>query len=160
MSRMRNVTIENARLIFKNFNGNEDRFNPKGKRNFCVLLNHEDAEILAQDGWSIKHLSPKDENDEPTPYIKIAVSYKLKPPKIVVISSKGRNELDETTIGLIDWAEIAVADLIITPSGWDVNGKTGVTAYLKSLYITVVEDELEKKYNNYGSASQDPDDEC
>jgi hypothetical protein len=54
--------------------------------------------------------------------------------------------LDENSIETLDWAEIEKADLIVTPYAWTVGAKSGIKAYLKSLYVTVVEDELELKY--------------
>ena len=41
------IAIENAELRFKNFSGKEGRFNAKGNRNFCVLLNPNDAYQLS-----------------------------------------------------------------------------------------------------------------
>ena len=51
-----NITIENARIGFRNFSGKEGKYNPKGARNFCVFLAKEDAENLEQEGWNIKWL--------------------------------------------------------------------------------------------------------
>ena len=37
-------------------------------------------------------------------------------------------------------------DLTLNPYAWEVNGKTGVKAYLKSIFVTIVEDDLDRKY--------------
>ena len=143
-----NITIENARLVFKNFSGKEGRYNAKGNRNFCVLLNNDIAEVLRKDGWSVKWLNPREEEEEPQAYIQVTVKFGSIPPKIVLVSSKGKTVLGEDEVSLIDWAEIKNADIVIRPYNWEVNGKTGVKAYLKSLWVTIVEDEFEDKYRD------------
>ena len=141
-----NITIEGARIVFRNFEGKEGKFNTAGKRNFCVLLDDELAKTLQDDGWNIKWLQPREEGDEPQAYIQVAVNFGTVPPKIVLVTSGGKQTLDERNINILDWAEIANVDLIIRPYNWEMNGKTGVKAYIKSMYVTIAEDEFEKKY--------------
>ena len=141
-----NITIEGARLVFRNFEGKEGKFNAAGKRNFCVLLDDDLAHTLQDDGWNIKWLNPKEEGDEPQAYIQVAVSFGVVPPKIVLITSAGKQTLDERSISILDWAEIENADVISRPYNWEMNGKTGVKAYVKALYIKIAEDEFERKY--------------
>lgn len=141
-----NITIENARIIFRNFSGTESQYNPAGKRNFCVLIDDDLASVLIEDGWNVKYLKPVDENDDPQAYMQVSVSYNTIPPKIVMVSSKGKTVLDETNVGQLDYADIARVDMIIRPYNWEVRGATGVKGYVKSLWVTIEEDELEKKY--------------
>lgn len=147
------ILIENARLVFRNFAGKEDQYNREGNRNFCVLLDPEVAEAMANDGWNIKVLRAREEGDEPQPYIQISVGYKVRPPRVVMITSRGKTDLDEEAIELLDWADIIQADLIFQPSNWQVGDKSGIKAYLKSLFVTVQEDELEKKYGDIPDVS-------
>ena len=140
------LLVEKARILFRNFTGKEGQYNREGDRNFCLLLDPEKAEELAQDGWNIKTLKPREPGDEPQPYLHVSVSYKGRPPKIVMITSRGRSDIPERMVEILDWADFRQVDLIVRPYEWTVNGKSGIKAYLKSLFVTIEEDYLELKY--------------
>lgn len=139
-------SIEGAKIVFRNFSGKEGRYNPAGRRNFSVLLNPEFAQQLLADGWNVKFLQPKEEDDIPQAHLQVRVAYGPYPPKVVLITSRGKTALSEDEINILDWAEIANVDLIVRPYTWEVQGKQGISAYLKAAYITIVEDEFERKY--------------
>ena len=141
-----NIVIENTRIGFRNFSGEAGKYNPAGRRNFCVFLDPEMSKVLQDDGWNVRWLQPRDGNDDPTPYLQVAVSFDNIPPKVVLITSSGKTVLDESSVNILDWAEIDTVDLIIRPYNWTVNGTSGVKAYVKSMYVTIVEDEFESKY--------------
>lgn len=141
------ITIENARLIFRNFAGKEKKYNTEGNRNFCVTLSPEDGDHLQSMGWNVRYLSPRDPDEAPQAYLQVTVEYnKGRPPKIVMITSQGKTILDQDSVANLDWAEFENVDLQISPYNYEVGGRKGIKAYLQSMYVTLVEDELEKKY--------------
>jgi len=145
----RQVLIEDAQILFRNFGGAESPKNRKGDRNFCVILDDEIAANLLEDGWNVKRLKPKEEEDSPPYFLQVKVKYEIRPPRIVMITSAGSVNLNAETVETLDYAEIEKCDVLINPYDWDVNGAQGTTAYLKSMYVTIEEDALERKYAQY-----------
>ena len=72
--------------------------------------------------------------------LQVAVEYKNFPPRIVQISGNGQTVLTENQLSLLDDAEITNIDLIIRPYNYNVNGKSGVKAYCKTMYVTLQEE--------------------
>ena len=153
-----NVNIENAKIRFRNFTGEPTKFNKVGgKRTFSVVLEEEAAKKLIEDGWNVKTWEPEGA-DEPVYHLPVEASYNLYPPKIYMISGNKKTLLTEDTIAALQYAEFSNVDLIIRPYCWEVQGKTGVKAYVKSMYVTIVEDEFEKKYRDLDGDEESDDD--
>ena len=144
-----NIKIENARIVFRNLSGKPDKFNPQGgKRSFSVVIEDpEFANELKREGWNIKQFNQSpDSDEEPAHFISVKVSYNNIPPHIYLCTSKNKTLLNEDTVGQLDYAEISNVDIVITPYQYEMNGRTGISAYVKTMYVTVVEDEFASKY--------------
>lgn len=144
-----NIKIENARIVFRNLSGKPDKFNPQGgKRSFSVVIEDpEFANELKKEGWNIKQFNPSpDSDEEPAHFISVKVSYNNIPPHIYLCTSKNKTLLNEDTVGQLDYAEISNVDIVITPYQYEMSGRSGISAYVKTMYVTVVEDEFASKY--------------
>lgn len=162
------ATIYGARIIFRNFKGKETNFNAEGDRNFGVILPDDVGEAMLADGWAVKRLKAteeeQDEGIEFGPYwLSVKVDYKKgRPPKIRQVTSRGPTLLQEENVADLDNVDIAIdeetglpkVDLIVRPFFWEVGGRSGIKAYLQSMYITIEEDELEKKYAHLQESEQ------
>ena len=150
--------MENARLIFRNFEGREGDYNRKGDRNFGLVIEDEELlEQLIEDGWNVKTFIPKnndnyDDEPEEVKWLPVTVRYDNVPPKVVLLTRRKKTKLDEENINTIDYANIEKVDLTVTPYEWTVNGKSGIKAYLQTMYVKIVEDEFADKYADYEEA--------
>lgn len=141
------IFIEGATLLWRNFSGAESKFNKSGDRNFCVIIDDEKmSQKMISDGWNLKPLQKRDDDDIQKYYLQVAVRFDNFPPKVVMITRKTKITLDEESVSTLDFADIANADLILNASSWSVNGKEGIKAYLKALYVTIEEDKFAAKY--------------
>jgi hypothetical protein len=149
-------TIKDARLMWRNFAGIEAKYNAKGNRNFTIFLTPEDSENLTRMGLNVKTLPIRDEDPDDKvaqDILKVKVNFKGRPPRLVLVTHKGRTQLDEDTAMLLDAAYMKNVDLILSPYWWDVDGKEGVAVSIKAIYMTIVEDELEMMYSDLPDAT-------
>ncbi len=150
-----NISIDNAQIRFRNFTGEPTKFDKAGgKRTFSVILDAEMADKLRDDGWNVKSWEP-DGADEPIYHLPVEISYKIYPPKVWMISGNKKTMLQEDTISALQYAEFTKVQLIIRPYCWEVNGKSGIKAYVKAMYVTIEEDEFEKEYRNFEDDEDD-----
>lgn len=146
--RIPKLRIEGAVLKWRNFAGKETRYTPAGKRFFSVVLDEDIAKKLKEDGWNIKWKIPKNPDDDSIAILEVEVKFGEYPPKIVEITERGKTTLTENKISILDYAEFANVDLIITPYVWEVNGRGGVKAYLDTMYFEIIQDEFAEKYKD------------
>lgn len=138
--------IPETQLLFKNFGGEKKEYNEAGNRQFSVLLSMgDDIASLIDYGWNVKPLRSED-GEPPMYYLTVSVSYKTRPPSAWLVKTAGKLPLNEMMINMLDYVPILFADVVINPYHWDVNGKTGVKAYLDTIYVIIDEHMFDIKY--------------
>ena len=141
------LQIDDARIIYRNFRGEGGKFNREGDRNFAVVIPKQElADELRNRGWNVKIKPPKDEEDSPFMYLPVKVKFNDRGPQVYLRTGDRINRLDEETISILDDINIRSVDLDIRPYDWDVNGKSGRTAYLQSIEVIQEIDRFAARY--------------
>ena len=142
------LQIDDAIITYRNFSGEASKFNREGDRNFAVVITNPDiADDLAARGWNVKIKPPREDGDDPFMYLPVKVKFSDRGPNIYLKSGDNVNELDEDSIACLDNIDILAVDLDVRPYDWEVNGKTGRTAYLQSIHVTQRVDRFAARYS-------------
>ena len=141
------LQIDDARIAFRNFRGEGDKFNREGDRNFVLIIPTEEiADALTKEGWNVKIRDPREECDTPFMYLPVKVKFNDRGPQVYLVTGNRRNRLDEGTVAMLDDIDIINVNLDIRPYDWEVNGKTGRTAYLQAIEVFQEIDRFAARY--------------
>lgn len=158
------IKLEGIQLIWRNFAGEKKLYNENGKRKFAIPLDEDVALKLYNAGWNVKDnvnkVNDLTHSAEEVLYhleVNVKIDGKVMPRLFVVAKKWSEREqgaisvrtlLDEENVPLaiLDFAPVEYADVILRPFNYDINGKKGVSAYLKTLFAFLRQDDLEAKY--------------
>ena len=145
------LEIEDARIIYRNFEGLASKFNREGDRNFAVIIPNDDiCNELVENGWNVKIRPPRDEDDSPFMFLPVKIKFNSRGPAAYVRSGDNVTKLTEDTIGMLDEIDIQSVDMDLRPYDWDVNGKQGRTAYLQAINVIQNVDRFGQQYIEEG----------
>lgn len=151
------LQIDDARIIFKNFEGRGDKFNREGDRNFSLLIEDPDtADAMIREGWNVKIKDGRDEDDGPFMRLPVKVKFTDYGPTVYLKTGDNINKLDEESIGMLDQIDIESVDMDLRPYDWEVNGRTGRTAYLENLHVVQRIDRFAARYARIGDDERLP----
>ena len=149
--------IMGTKLIFRNFAGKQTDFNRLGDRNTCVVIPDDRVQEFIDKGYNVKIYQPKDEQAAAVYYIKARINFERDPlPKIYLITSLSKPKKlnvderkggDPDEVNQLDWSDIESIDIEISPWAYNKNGRSGVSAYIRQLYVKLIEDPFYEKYN-------------
>ena len=141
------LQINDAKIIFKNFEGRGDKFNRAGDRNFSLLIEDPNtADALVKEGWNVKIKPGRDEDEEPFMRLPVKVKFTEYGPNVYLRTGDRVNKLDEESISCLDDIDIESVNIDIRPYDWEVNGRTGRTAYLQSMEVIQRIDRFSARY--------------
>ena len=147
MANVNNINIEGAMIIWKNFSGERDKFNP-GKRGFSVVIDDTVmADELRQEGWNVKDRPLQEGADDSEQEWTLPVKLNMnRYTQVWLIVGNHKTLLNEDTVAQLDVVDIVNCDISIRPYEWEMNGRTGITAYVDSMYVTIRENKFAEKY--------------
>jgi hypothetical protein len=142
------LQIDDARITFRNFAGRADKYNRAGDRNFAIVIDSEElADDLIDRGWNVRVRPPREEGDAPFMYMPVKIKFNDRGPAAYLTTGHAKNRLDEDTISCLDEIDILGVNLDIRPYDWEVNGKTGRTAYLQAIEVFQEVDRFAARYS-------------
>lgn len=142
------ITIKDCSIAYKNFRGIGSDYNNDGDRNFTIVVDEKTAKALQEAGYNIRVQPGRREGDNDRYLLKVNVSYRFTAPNIYVVDAGLRTKLTEETVGRLDGANVDYIDLSFAPSRWKKGAREGVAAYLKTLYVYLQVDELDREWND------------
>lgn len=156
--KFKNLTLDDLFRI--NFAGRVTEMNENGYKQFNLKIYDEElAAKLDADGWNIFHTKESERYGDPVAALPVEIRYhyeedlKYLNPKIYKCTARhdgGKPRpvlLTEDLIPDLEKDEIVNIDLWITPSYWKKNGKSGIKAYVDSMWVTIEEDDIRSKYD-------------
>ena len=154
---MKSLVIKDAEIYFKNFRGKElPIYNPSGKRTFCVRIDGRKAKKLKKEGWAIKEVYINKSQTKKRWILPVTIydtwadtklnSQAIQHTRHLPRSSRSSKEfaiignedlrlckqLSHHSMGLLDIANITNSQMVIRGYEWDVNGKQGIKAFLRT----------------------------
>lgn len=161
MNKPEDLIIRNAHVIFMKLSNTPDRFGDTTRKFDLVLDDKDLVSSLTEAGWPVKIKVPKNTDYEPYSYLRCkmkfhddnpAVRYD---PTVVLIDGRSKTKLTAQTVGLLDNERINKIDLVLTPYAWENSNGSGISVYVKSMYVTVDTDPLAAEYD-FGDESDVP----
>lgn len=154
------LQFDDVEIIWPNFSGKPDKYNRDGKRSFNIIIPDEETKkALEAEGWTVKTKAANDDYEDPLYYMPVKVSYHRDPelqhldPVVTLVTGRRSNELDEESVDNLDHIDILeIPHMDISPYDWEVNGKTGRSAYLKKAIIVQEVD----RYHDYLAGRENP----
>ncbi|MBO7451329.1 MAG: hypothetical protein J6U54_13275 [Clostridiales bacterium] len=154
MARGNVITIEDTKLILKNFAGKADKYNAEGRRSFGVLISPETAADFEDAGIPVKYLQPRHEEDEPIPWVKVKINMdRENPPKIYEgkfvndkITIDEDHPLTKDSISMLDYSDLDYVSVQLSVYDWEFGGKSGKALYLQNMVYVLNEDDFLSKY--------------
>lgn len=147
------IEIENAVIKWgwSNFDG-RDSLKGDGNYNFTVILDDNQARYLDSQGWTVKVNEPREEGDLPENTMKINISDRFGMPKVYFIKNGRKYKVEMRDLADIRRDTCLQLDVVASPSRWTKGAESGLSPYVKEMYVTIKQSRFGAKYEEYEEA--------
>lgn len=154
----RNISIEGARVRYRDLSGNPSKFNKSGQRNITIELEMEEALQLQDLGYNVRFPGLDKDGEERAPLLKIVV---MKFSKVFRVNSKNQTirHLEEHEIGDLQFYRLVNVDLTFYGRSYDVGGNKGLSATLSKGFFDVEESYFDQKYSGFQTPGRPVDED-
>lgn len=140
-----------TKIINRNFAGNPTEYNPTGRRQFTVRLPGDIAAAMAADGWNVKVREAEDGSSSGYLTVDATSNDKFKPAIVQVVKqSNGKYRKQywpEANLAELDSAQLKNVKLRVRPYHYTAAGRSGIKAYLSTMYFEMVADPFDAEYD-------------
>ena len=159
------LRVESPEIFMINFAGRKTDSNPNGHRQFSLKLpSIEYAEQMKEEGWSVWYTKESERYGDATPCITVEMRWQSNPelkwlnPKIYKCTRKNPNGtlIPEELIDELENDEIEDIVLDIRLRYWTINGKSGIKAYVDSMWLKIEDDDPSGKFWGYDEVEELP----
>lgn len=147
---------------WRNFAGMPTKYKPANtERYFHIFLTDEEAQRLEDLGWNVKRTKHENPSEPQQAYLQVFIKLDVSPrlqPRIWQTRKKGRPILmDADLINQLDSDDIERCKLQIRPYDWTLaTGKSGRKAFVKQMFVTIVEDDFAAEFFDEGDEEEAP----
>lgn len=154
----RNISIEGARVRYRDLSGKPSDYNKNGQRNITIELDMEDALTLKDMGFNVRFPEVGPDGDERAPLFKIIVS---KFSKVYRVNSERQSirELHEDEVTDLQAYRLRNVDLTFYGRDYEIGKRVVRSAYLISGYFDVEETYFDKKYSGFQTPGRPVDED-
>lgn len=154
----RSISIEGARVRYRDLSGRPSDYNKNGQRNITIELDAEDALELKEMGFNVRFPEVDPDGDERAPLLKIIVS---KFSKVYRVNSERQSirELQEDEVSDLNAYRLRNVDLTFYARDYEIGKRVVRSAYLSKGYFDVEESYFDKKYSGFQTPGRPVEDE-
>lgn len=138
-----------VKWAWSNIAGRKNDYDSEGDHYFQIIIPEDRVNALLDDGWAVKEHEGQEEGDPPEYLLKVRVSYRFDPPKVYFLKGRRKIRAEERDLPDITRASTNRLDLVLQPSRWVKNGRTGISAYVKEMYVDMKTSQFDEMYADY-----------